>query len=97
MKKWIVLLALWIVLCIDISQLGIDAVNDIVVDHNQWLQSAWDGKVSNSKDRVEDKEIKILKEAAEQSQAPSLLHGQNQMIQNHFNRPGYKNRKEREE
>jgi len=92
MKKILVLMfTVWVALCVQSPQSEIDAVEDSVVDAHVWLEGAWDGKVSGSESHIIDKETKISIKAEEDIPAGKVA-----IIQKHFNRPDYRNKRDRE-
>ena len=93
MKKLLVsiLFSFWVAVCINVPKEEIDIMNDIVMDHQEWLQEAWDGKVNNSKSRIIKKEIN----RSVKDRRAIDLSNEDQVIRNRLRTPGYKSRKKR--
>ena len=87
----IVLAAFWVAVCIDVPQYEIDVMADIVASPQEWVQGAWDGKVSNSESVIIQKEIN---RAVKDKRAVDFS-DEDQIIKDRFATPGYKTRKKR--
>ncbi|HUV26993.1 MAG TPA: hypothetical protein VMW34_06470 [Anaerolineales bacterium] len=74
---------------IDDSEIKI--VENDVIDAFEWLEGAWNGKVSSCESRIIDQEV--IKSIENGEQIPIL---KEDIVQKYFDRPGYKNRKDKE-
>jgi len=91
LKLMIAFMSFWVAVCIDVPQEEIDIMNDIVMDHQEWLSNAWEGKVSNSKSKIIKKEI----ERAKKDKRAIDLSDEDAVIKNRLSTHGYKPRKKR--
>lgn len=66
-------------------------VENDVPNAEQWLIEAWNGKVANCKSRIIKEEINRSVLSNE-----SIPAGEEAIVNKHFNRPDYKNRKDRD-
>jgi hypothetical protein len=67
-------------------------IENDVVDAEQWVRNAWVGKVNRCKERLIKEEIAISINSGE-----SIPAGDTAIIEKHFSRNGYENRKQRDE
>lgn len=77
---------------LDIPDEEIAIVENDVLDAEQWIKEAWNGKVNRCKERLIKSEIKKSVENNE-----SLPAGEEAIVNKAFTRPDYKNRKQRDE
>ena len=76
---------------LDIPDREIKIVENDVVDAEQWIRAAWAGKVNKCRERLIKTEIDLS--VKEQKAIPA---GEDAIVDQHFSRPQYKNRKERD-
>lgn len=78
-------------ICIDIPDEWRTTIEDSVISLDDWIYKALEGKNNSCEGRIIKKEVAISIEENEEIPA-----GRQAIINKHLNRPGYKNRKTRE-
>jgi len=76
---------------LDIPDNDIKIVENDIVDAEQWIRSAWNGKLNKCKERLVNQEV-----ARSVKDSEPLPAGDTAIVQKAFTRPDYKNRKDRD-
>lgn len=74
-----------------VSTMEMAIMEDSILDVETWINAAVDGKINNCKSRVIKREVDLAIKNGE-----SLPAGEDAIVNQHFSRPDYKNRKDRD-